>query len=296
MNDDGERTGSDTRTIDEADNNGTVVGADAPEVLARRRRALQSLDDDDRILWEHYVDRRDQAARDHLVLRYAPLVKYVAGRLASGLPDRVELSDLISYGMFGLIDAIDKFEPAMGYKFETYAIRRIQGAILDELRALDWVPRSVRTRARQVERALAKLESDLGRAPSDAELAAELDMSETFLQETLAKISSMGIIALDEVLPAPSGQGETMTRADTITDPSDEPHVDLESRELSQTLAAVIDRMNEREKAVILLYYYENLTLAEIGQVLGVSESRVCQIHTKAVMQLRIRLNRRFAW
>ncbi len=238
-------------------------------------------------LWDRYTAEPSQDLRDQLIVHYSPLVKYVAGRVAVGLPQSVEQADLISYGIFGLIDAIDKFDPERGYKFETYAIARIKGAIMDELRSIDWVPRSVRAKARAVERAYAKLEAEMHRAPTDEELAEDLGMSESQLQQLLGQISLVGLVALDEVL---SVGGEGVTLGDTIPDAQAGPVGTYEVEEMRQILADSITHMPEREKIVLTLYYYEGLTLAEIGQVLGVTESRVCQIHTKAVLQLRSRL------
>jgi RNA polymerase sigma factor FliA len=242
-------------------------------------------------LWSEYKDTGRQDLRDRLILRYSPLVKYVAGRVAVGLPQSVEQADLVSYGIFGLIDAIEKFDIQRGYKFETYAIARIKGAILDELRSIDWVPRSVRAKARSLEKAYAKLESELHRTPSDEELASELGMSDEQLQGTLSQISFVGLVALDEMLTAGGGErGEAVALGDTIPDAGEGPVAAYEVEEMRQILAEAINRLGEREKIVLTLYYYEALTLAEIGEVLGVTESRVCQIHTKAVLQLRSRM------
>lgn len=241
-------------------------------------------------LWSEFKHSGDRATRDRLILHYSPLVKFVAGRMAVGLPQNVEQADLVSYGVFGLIDAIEKFEPARGFKFETYAISRIKGAILDELRSIDWVPRSVRAKARAVENAYAKLESQLHRTPTDAELADELDVTEDQLQATLSQISFVGLAALDETLSIGGGERESFTLGDTIADQRDGPVDAFEVEEMRSLLADSINRMPEREKVVLTLYYYEGLTLAEIGQVLSVTESRVCQIHTKAVLQLRSRI------
>ncbi|MEM7321909.1 MAG: RNA polymerase sigma factor WhiG [Actinomycetota bacterium] len=239
--------------------------------------------------WARFKATADQADRDELIVYYAPLVKYVASRIAAGLPQTVDQSDLVSYGMFGLIDAITKFDPERGFKFETYAISRIKGAVLDELRAIDWVPRSVRSKAKSVERAMAKLESKLHRAPTDEEIADELEISGDQLNGIYKQISSLGVVALDEML---SFNGtESLTFGDTLADRREGPVSTYERVETRQLLADAINRMNEREKIVLTLYYYENLTLAEIGRVLGVTESRVCQIHTKAVLQLRSRLS-----
>ncbi len=240
-------------------------------------------------VWSRFKDNPTQSDRDQLIVYYAPLVKYVASRIAAGLPQNVDQADLVSYGMFGLIDAITKFDPSRGFKFETYAISRIKGAVLDELRSIDWVPRSVRAKAKSVERAMSKLESQLHRAPTDEEIADELDMSGEQLNTVYNQISSLGLVALDEMLSY--NGGDNLTLGDTLPDRQDGPGGQYERVEMRQMLADAINRMGEREKIVLTLYYYENLTLAEIGKVLGVTESRVCQIHTKAVLHLRSRLS-----
>lgn len=242
-------------------------------------------------LWRDYKASGDQPLRDALIVHYSPLVKYVAGRVAVGLPQNVDQADLVSYGIFGLIDAIEKFDLGRGFKFETYAISRIKGAIIDELRSIDWVPRSVRTKARSLEKAYATLESQLHRTPTDAELAAELGLSDDQLQSTFSQISFIGLVALDEVLGGDRTGGEGgMTLGDTVPDKGDGPMAAYEVEEMRQILAQAINDMPEREKIVLTLYYYEGLTLAEIGEVLGVTESRVCQIHTKSVIHLRAKI------
>jgi RNA polymerase sigma factor FliA len=238
-------------------------------------------------LWRDYKSSAGKHARDELILHYSPLVKFVAGRVGSGLPQNVEQADLVSYGIFGLIDAIDKFDLERGIKFESYAIARIKGAMIDELRAIDWVPRSVRTKARSVEKAYAKLEAELQRPPTDAEVAAEMRVSEDDLQHMFSQISFLGIVALDEMLALGGDRGESISLGETIPDSGEGPVAAFETEETKQLLAQAINRLPEREKIVLTLYYYEGLTLAEIGQVLGVTESRVCQMHTKAVLQLR---------
>jgi RNA polymerase sigma factor for flagellar operon FliA len=241
-------------------------------------------------LWTEYKATRDQDLRDRLLLHYSPLVKYVAGRVGVGLPQNVEHGDLVSYGIFGLIDAVEKFDPERGYKFETYAIARIKGAILDELRSIDWVPRSIRAKARALEKAYSKLEGQLRRTPSDEEVANELGLSDEQFQSLLGQLSFVGLVALDELLSVNADRGENMTLGDTIPDAGEGPVGAYEVEEMRQLLAEAINRMPEREKIVLTLYYYEGLTLADIGHVLGVTESRVCQIHTKAVLQLRSRI------
>ena len=245
--------------------------------------------DDTKELWADYTATRAREVRDKLIIQYSPLVKYVAGRVGVGLPRNVEQSDLNIACFGGHGDSIEKFDPARGYKFETYAIARIKGAILDELRSIDWVPRSVRSKARSLERAMAKLEAQHHRAPTDEEVAEEMGISEQQLQTTLGQISFVGVAALDEMLSG-GERGESVTLGDTVADSGEGPMGVYEIEEMRQILATSINRMAEREKVVLTLYYYEGLTLAEIGRVLGVTESRVCQIHTKAVLQLRSRI------
>ena len=224
-------------------------------------------------------------------MAYSPLVKYVAGRMSSGLPAHVEESDLISYGLVGLISAIERFEPEREIKFETYAITRIKGAIIDELRALDWVPRSVRARAREIERVNGRLEHRLHRSPSDEEISREMGISADEFQESLLKISNSTVVALDELWAVSDSSGDQVSLLDTLQDPeAPDPQQLLDQSELKDRLAEAISSLPEREKLVIALYYYENLTLREIGEVLGVTESRISQLHTKAVLRLKSRL------
>jgi len=225
------------------------------------------------------------------VLAYAPLVKYVAGRMSSGLPAHVEEADLISYGLLGLISAIERFDTTRDIRFETFAITRVKGSIIDELRSLDWVPRSVRAKAREIERANAKLEHQLHRAPTDEEMADALGVSAEEFQESLVKISNSSVVALDELWTVSDSSGDTVSLLDTIQDPDAvDPSREMDLTDMKDRLADSIARLPEREKLVVALYYYENLTLREIGEVLGVTESRVSQLHTKAVLRLKSRL------
>jgi RNA polymerase sigma factor for flagellar operon FliA len=243
-------------------------------------------------LWRQYVRTKDQAIRDRLILTYAPLVKYVAGRLGSGLPAHVDEGDLVSYGLLGLIGAIERFDPDRDIKFETYAIARIKGSIIDELRAMDWVPRSVRARARDIERAIAELEAKLGRAPNDEEIAGKLGLTQDELDDSLTEISRSSIAALDELWTVQGGTGDQVALIDTIEDThGPAPTTALDRSEMKEMIADSISRLPEREKLVITLYYYEELTLREIGEVLGVTESRVSQLHTKAILRLKARLS-----
>ncbi|MGY1885984.1 RNA polymerase sigma factor WhiG [Blastococcus sp. SYSU DS0753] len=240
-------------------------------------------------LWARYVEGRDSGLRDRLILHYAPLVKYVAGRVGSGLPAHVEQADLISYGTFGLIDAITRYEPTREVKFESYAMARIRGAIIDELRNTDWIPRSVRVKARAFERTVAELESKLHRTPSDEEVANAMDMDVEDIRKFLGQLSLVNVVALDELLTDDDGGSPRL--GDTLRDPSAlDPQAMAEHGEARQLLARAVEQLPEREKVVVSLYYFEGLTLADIGRVLGVTESRICQLHTKAVLHLRTKL------
>jgi RNA polymerase sigma factor for flagellar operon FliA len=274
----------------------TKPAARARKTPAKNARAktvsmTAALDDELAIRWDVFKRTADADAREKLILHYAPLVKYVASRVASGLPSSVDQHDLVSYGMFGLIDALEKFEPGRGNKFETYAIPRIKGAIIDELRAMDWVPRSVRFKARELEKAQADLEAMLKRQPTEEELADRLGMNRRELHEMVSQISFVSVLALDEVVSAGSDRGESVALIDTLADKGIDPTWGVESQETRGMLAAAINSLSEREKIVVTLYYFEGLTLAEIGEILGVTESRVCQIHTKAVGGLRGQLS-----
>lgn len=248
--------------------------------------------DDTQGLWLEYRRTGDRAIRDRLILTYAPLVKYVAGRLGSGLPAHVDEGDLVSYGLLGLMGAIERYEPDRDVKFETYAIARIKGAIIDELRAMDWVPRSVRSRARDIERAIAELEARTGIAPTDEEIAKKIGITVEELEESLTDIARSSIAALDELWTVSGGDGDQIALIDTIEDTdAPDPQHSLSQTELKEAIADAIARLPEREKLVVTLYYYEELTLREIGEVLGVTESRVSQLHTKAILRLKARLS-----
>src|SRR3954447_20367560 len=241
-------------------------------------------------LWANYVADRDPALRDRLILHYAPLVKYVAGRVGSGLPAHVEQADLVSYGTFGLIDAITRYEPTREVKFESYAMARIRGAIIDELRNTDWIPRSVRMKARQYERTVAELEAQLQRSPTDEEVAEALDMDVEDVRKFLGQLSLVNVVALDELMTDEEGGSSPR-----LVDPWQaanalDPQAMAEHGEARQLLGRAVEQLPEREKVVVSLYYFEGLTLADIGRVLGVTESRICQLHTQAVLHLRGKL------
>lgn len=242
-------------------------------------------------LWLELKSEQSQDARDKLILHFSPLVKYVAGRISANLPQNVESADLVSYGIFGLIDAIEKFDLSREIKFETYAMSRIKGAIIDELRALDWVPRSVRHRSKELENAYIVLENRFKRVPTDEEVAEELSISIKDLHNLLTQLSYTSVVALEELWAVGSDKEDKVSLIDTIEDHnSSDPSDIFELSEMKEILADAIDRLPEREKIVIALYYYESLTLREIGEVLSVTESRVSQLHTKAVIRLKAKL------
>ena len=270
----------------------------APAKPARRGR-YAGVSDEERaeieqaiaVLWREYKGSGEERLRERLILHYSPLVKYVAGRVGVGLPPNIEQADLVSYGIFGLIDAIEKFDIERAIKFETYAISRIKGAIIDELRSIDWIPRSVRYKAREVEKAYAALEARLHRTPTEAEVASELGIALEDLHTIFGQVSFVNVVALDELLTAGGEKGDKLSLVDTLEDTkAEDPVAAFEAEETKYLLAKAINTLPEREKIVVTLYYYEGLTLAEIGQVLGVTESRICQMHTKAVLQLRGKL------
>ena len=282
---------------------GPTPAPDSPLRLAQAEVAEDELiDPDDAVreleepgaalgrLWREYKQTADPGIREQLILQYAPLVRYVAGRVGVGLPASVEQGDLVSYGVFGLIDAIEKYDPERAIKFETYAINRIRGAIIDELRSFDWIPRSVRTKARDIERAIAVLEARLQRTPTEGEIADELGLDIPELRRVFDQVSFVHVAALDEMLGS-ADHGDGSTLGERLEDErTSAPGDALDDEETRQVLARVIHTLPEREQIVVTLYYYEGLTLAEIGLVLGVTESRICQLHSKAMMGMRTRI------
>lgn len=241
-------------------------------------------------LWLLYRETRNPQIRDRLVEQYAPLVKYVAGKVAVGMPHNVEFDDLVGYGVFGLFDAIEKFDPEKHVKFKTYAVTRIRGAIFDELRSIDWVPRSVRQKSREIEDTVRRLESSLGRAATDAEIAKDMGMTPKEFEKTMLKISGTSILSLNDVWYT-GEDNDKVSIADSIESPTSlNPDTIVEKGEIKRVIIEAIHELPEKEKKVLVLYYYEDLTLKEIGQVLEVTESRVSQLHTKAIMRLRAKL------
>ena len=242
-------------------------------------------------LWTDLLDRDCQRARQSLVEHYARLVKYVAGRMSIGLPHYVDHNDLVSAGLLGLIQAIDNYDPERGNKFETYAIPRIRGAILDELRSQDWFPRSLRRKARQLEEAYNTLEADLGRVATDEEVANHLGVSRKELLEMVDEVAVATIVSLDA--DTSDDQDSSTSLGDYLPDTST-PDVEtvVSEGEMRRLIAGSLEELSDREQQVLVLYYYEELTLKEIGEILDVTESRVCQIHTKAILRLRGKIQR----
>lgn len=239
-------------------------------------------------LWKEYKETGNQLAKDKLLAEYSPLVKYTAQRMAVNLPRSVEIGDLIGAGVMGLIKSVETFDPSMGFKFETFATHKVRGAILDDLRALDWVPRSVRQKSRKVQAVYSHLEQSLGRVPYDDEVADELGISMSEFEDLLSDVAPTTIISLEEGLPDRSGESKSLTVLDTIEDPQGtDPLKELGYQETKRILKEAIADLPEKEKLVIALYHYEELTLKEIGEVLGITESRVSQIHSKAMLKLR---------
>ncbi|NNM99526.1 MAG: FliA/WhiG family RNA polymerase sigma factor [Candidatus Eremiobacteraeota bacterium] len=237
-----------------------------------------------------YCIAGESYSREELIHKYLHLVKYVAGRVSSNLPPNVEINDLINDGIVGLIDAIEKYDDARGVKFETYAITRINGAILDALRSLDWVPRAVRQRAREVERAIAELEAKFGRVPSDDELAAHLGVPRRELDSILQRVRGTALLSLEEFLP--NERGYDIPLVDTLRDDLADIGDGVERNEIVQELIRAVEALPPQERTVITLYYFEGQTLKDIKGALNVSESRVSQIHASAVIHLRAALRR----
>ena len=241
-------------------------------------------------IWAEYKKTRSLALRNQIVSKYAPLAKYVAGRLSIGMPPSVDFGDLVNCGIVGLMDAVEKFEPDKNVKFKTYAITRIRGAIYDELRTLDWVPRSVRQKAREIEDAVRLTEERLGRSATDEEVAACMKISTQDYRDAVYKVSCTSILSLDDLRSNNSGD-DKISLKDSLEAPSGmNPDVIVEKEEMKRIIAESIRELPEKEQKVLVLYYYEELTLKEIGKVLDVTESRVSQLHTKAIIRLKARL------
>jgi RNA polymerase sigma factor for flagellar operon FliA len=241
-------------------------------------------------LWRNYVAKHDPKVRERIIVQYAPLVKYVVGRLAINLPTIVDSDDVISYGTMGLIDAVERYDPDRGIKFETYAIQRIRGAIIDALRSLDQIPRTARQRAREIEAAIAELQGKLKRPPYDEEVAKHLGMDVEKYREACVR-TNVTQLSLDGLLSVDDEDGGGGMKAYAFEDrDSPDPVAVTERREMERALVLAVKNLPERERLMLSLYYYEELTMKEISKVMEISESRVCQLHAQAVLRLRATL------
>ncbi len=245
---------------------------------------------DEAELWVKYQKNHDQQIREHFVKQYAPLVKYVAGKVAIGMPSNMDFDDLVSDGVLGLLDAIEKYQIDKNVKFKTYAVTRIKGAIFDGLRERDWIPRSIRQKAKEVQNLMAELEIKYGRSATDEELAAALNLPKEDLNKLMVNISGTAVVSLNDIWHVGS-EGDEMSMEDAVEGPASlNPEVLAEKSEVKNVISKAIGSLPEKEKEVIVLYYYEDLTLKEIGEVLDVTESRVSQLHTKAIMRVKAKL------
>lgn len=241
-------------------------------------------------LWVEFKKTKSPKLRDAFIRQYMPLVKYVAGKVAVGMPSNVEFDDLVSFGQFGLLDAINKFDPEKNVKFKTYAVTRIRGAIFDELRQLDWIPRSVRQKSKEIEETIVRLESKYGRPVTDSEIASAMGLSDAEFQQTIMKVSGTTVVSLNDVWYS-GDDSDKVSIGDTIEAPSSfNPDVIVEREEIRRVIIEAINELPEKERMVLVLYYHEDLTFREIGNVLDVSESRISQLHTKANLRLRAKL------
>ncbi|SFR95972.1 FliA/WhiG family RNA polymerase sigma factor [Anaeromicropila populeti] len=237
-------------------------------------------------LWNEYAKSRKAEIRERLIIEYAGLVKVVAGRLNMYLGYAVEQDDLIGYGSFGLIDAIDKFDCTKGVKFETYASLRIRGSIIDHIRKMDWIPRTLRQRQKKMDQAYQKIEFETGRSATDEEVAKELEISVSELEQWRGQMKITNLVSLDEFFE----QGSELKEQSNLSSHFQQPEIVMEKQELKRELEEVLETLTENEKKVIALYYYEELTLKEISHILEVSESRVSQLHTKALQKMKKKL------
>ncbi len=242
-------------------------------------------------LWSKYKKKADPEIREYFIIKYAPLVKYVAGKISVGMPTNVEFDDLVGYGVFGLLDAIEKYDLGKNVKFNTYAVNRIRGAIFDELRSIDWVPRSVRQKSREIEDTIATLEGRLGRSASNEEIASEMSLSLEDYNNLLLKVSTTSVVSLTD-LKFSTDDAEEFSVGDIIEAPSSlNPDVIVERDEIKKIVLESLKELPDRDKKVLIMYYYEEMTLKEIGKVLGVTESRVSQIHTGSILKLKAKLS-----
>lgn len=254
-------------------------------LTASRGRSSGQVDE----VWREYKQTGDVGLRNVLIERYLPLVRYIAERLLAKLPQNIELDDLQSAGIFGLMDAVDGFDLERGVKFETYCTTRIRGAILDELRSLDWVPRIVRNKANRIEQAWKGLEVELGRTPTDVEMAERLDMTLKEYEDMLQEASAITIVSLTDKAKEDQGS-KSLRKIDLLEDKKGvDPEAELKRKEITDFVTRGLSR---KERLIILLYYYEELTMREIGATLNLSESRVCQLHSRIILRLKHQLKK----
>ncbi|MCK8816505.1 FliA/WhiG family RNA polymerase sigma factor [Natroniella sulfidigena] len=247
---------------------------------------------DENVLWQKYKQERSQQAKEKLVLKYLPLVKHIAGKVIVKLPDNFNFEDLVNYGVLGLMDALERFDNQRNIKFSTYAVPRIRGAIYDELRKLDWVPQSIRRKAKNLTKVYIKLENELKRTPTDQEVRAELDLTKQEFNKLLSEVNIPENISLERMISPQDGN--KLRLKDLVEDPEGVgPENVFEFNEIKQVLAEAINKLPKKEKIVISLYYYEDLTLKEIGEILELTTARISQLHTKAIFRLRGHLSRK---
>ncbi len=239
-------------------------------------------------LWQSYRISKEPLIKEKLILEYASLVKLVAGRISIHIGQYVDYEDLISYGIFGLIDAIDKFNPDKGVKFETYASLRIRGEIIDNIRRLDWVPRTLRQKSKQLDKIYSSLEAELGRTPSYEEIAEKMNISVDDVKDVMQKSVASSLISLDDYVDS----NKDVIVSDVVEAKADSPDLTYEKKEVKAILIDAINQLTEKEKKVVTLYYFEELTLKEISKIMSVSESRISQIHSKAVVKLQNKLGK----
>lgn len=241
-------------------------------------------------LWVEYKKNKDQRVRDYFIEKYAPLVKYVAGKVAIGKPTNIDYDDLVGFGVFGLMDAIEKFDPEKKVKFKTYAVTRIRGSIYDELRSIDWVPRSIRQKAKEIENAILSIEARTEKMATDQEIADEIGIELREFYSVMTKVSGTTLLSLGDTWYS-GNDNDKISIIDTIESPNIlNPDVSVEREAVRELIVGGINELPDKEKKVLVLYYYEDLTLKEIGEVLEVTESRVSQLHTKAIIRLRAKL------
>jgi len=236
--------------------------------------------------WKEYVKYNTQELKDKIIIGYSPLVKYIAGRVNIYLCNNVEFEELVSFGVFGLIDAVNKFQLTKNVKFETYASLRIRGAILDSVRKMDWIPRSLRHKQKKVDLVMSELETELGREPTDEELAQKLGINLDELQEVITETNISAMVSLDEY----TEQNYESNINEFTTNKSEQPEYEIEKKETKEMLKSAVNSLSEREQKIIFLYYFEELTLKEISKILEISESRISQIHSRAIVRLRGKL------